>query len=328
MKKSIFGNTGVSRLYFGWFFVLCLITFSAHSQTEPQSAQSEQVSLDLELAPLSVSIPSPSYAGLALSLVLPGGGQFYHGKPVLGGMFLAFEVSAGSFSAYWWDEYNRRKNLTGQYKDSAAVIKGSAKGDSALMYRSGNYSVWADREAFETRQAKMTAYNSLAWMVGGHVFGVMHTLGASGIVTSSTEQRSPLRAGWLAAAPGLGLGQLYNGNSGKGGMLGAVQVSLLVSAYNQHRLLNDASFRYNQMRDSTSSRYAYRAEHLSYWKGRYDNAFSTRNTYLWFALFTYIYSIFDAVVDAHLSDYPQKINIEPDLAAGPNEAALRFSFRL
>jgi hypothetical protein len=166
-------------------------------------------------------------------------------------------------------------------------------------------------------------------MLGGHFFGLMDAVGASGLVASGGE-RSPMKAGWFAAVPGLGLGQLYNGYPSKGGLLGGAQISLAFSAYNQHRLMNNASKEYNRMRDSTSNRYEYRAEHLSYWKGRYDNAFSTRNTYLWIGLFTYLYSIFDAIVDANLSDYADKIRIDPDLSVGESGvqsgASLRVSF--
>jgi hypothetical protein len=35
--------------------------------------------------------------------------------------------------------------------------------------------------------------------------------------------------------------------------------------------------------------------------------------YLWYLVFFYGYSIFDAVVDAYLHEYPEKMKIEPDL---------------
>jgi hypothetical protein len=131
-------------------------------------------------------------------------------------------------------------------------------------------------------------------------------------------EKNPTTAGLLSAVPFLGLGQLYNERPSKAGMLAMAQAGLALTAYNQHRLMSAASDKYNQMRDSTSAQYIYRADHLSYWKSRYDSAFSSRNTYLWLSLFTYLYSIFDAVVDAYLSDFNTKIDIGTDLSVSPN----------
>jgi TM2 domain-containing membrane protein YozV len=297
------------------------------AQTDPEAVPEIEAHAALDFGPAA---HPANYAGLGLSLILPGGGQFYYGYPVKGGMFLAFEVTAGSIGAYWWSESRKRKDVVERFKDEGSSIRRTANGDSATLYLAGLSDVWAERYAFESRRAKFTAYNATVWMLGGHFFGLMDAVGASGLVTSGGE-RSPAKAGWFAAVPGLGLGQLYNGYPSKGGLLGGAQISLAFSAYNQHRLMNDASKEYNRMRDSTSNRYDYRAEHLSYWKGRYDNAFSTRNTYLWLGLFTYLYSIFDAIVDANLSDYADKIRIDPDLTVGStgalqSGAALRVSW--
>jgi len=316
-----------------WLSYCIIALFAAalpvYAQTEPESEIEEQANSEAETQTALDFGPSrpANYTGLGLSLIMPGGGQFYYGTPVKGGMFLAFEVTAASIGAYWWAERSRRKDEVERFRNEGNVARLVANGDSVALYEAGLNDVLAERRAFEARIAKYTAYHSVAWMLGGHFFGLMDAVGASGLVTSGGE-RCPAKAGWFAAVPGLGLGQLYNGYPGKGGLLGGAQISLAFCAYNQHRLMNDASKEYNRMRDSTSNRYEYRADHLSFWKGRYDNAFSMRNTYLWLGLFTYLYTIFDAIVDANLSDYADKIRIEPDLTIGSAGAQNRTAFRV
>jgi TM2 domain-containing membrane protein YozV len=264
------------------------------------------------------SAPAVSYAGAAISALIPGGGQFYHGRYLMGGVFLASEAGAAVFSAYWRDESGRRDREAGRLRDSAAAAwdrAGLSGGDSASVYRAGFYGVYADRAEFQARQAKFTAYSALAWAAGIHLYSFMDALELGGLTARGAEKR-PAYAGLLAAAPFLGLGQLYNARPGKAGMMSMAQISLAVMALGEHRLMDAASGRYNQMMDSTSVQYAYRADHLSYWKSQYDRSFSRRNTYLWVSLFAYLYSIFDAVVDAHLSDYQEKIRLDPDLAVG------------
>jgi hypothetical protein len=57
---------------------------------------------------------------------------------------------------------------------------------------------------------------------------------------------------------------------------------------------------------------------LSRWSGERGSAFTNRNMYLWYSIFFYFYSVFDAVVDAYLHDYPDRMKIEPDLTVGKN----------
>jgi len=310
----------------------------------PQSLESnpqESVAIDIDTAQLvnanadnnrqdTLAVDAPakprlSYTGASISAIVPGGGQIYHGRYFMGGAFLAAEAGAAGFSIYWWMESDQRKNETASLRDwearfrdsaDARAERGDVAGDSVALYWAGQYSIFADRSEFEARQARFTAYNALAWAVGIHAYSLLDALELDGIAPRG-EAKDPTRAGLLAAVPFLGLGQLYNSRPSKAGMMAMTQVSLMVTAINHHRLMNYASGKYNEMRDSSSAQYAYRADenqHMNYWKSRYDNSFSRRNTYLWVALFAYLYSIFDAVVDAHLSDYEAKIYVSPDLA--------------
>jgi TM2 domain-containing membrane protein YozV len=249
----------------------------------------------------------------------------------MGGLFLISEASALAFAAYWRDEADWRNSETARFRDSSAAVKGRGEsaGDSALLYRAGWYSVIADQSGFEARGARSTAYSALALALGVHLYNFLDALEAGGAAARGAE-KNPTAAGFLAAAPFLGLGQMYNERPGKAGLIIVAQTSLALTAYSHHRQMGFASEKYNQMRDTASTQYQYRAEYLGYWKGRYDDSFSRRNTYLWVSLAVYLYSIFDAVVDAHLSDYQEKIKVGSDLAVevGGGGAAVSLTLNL
>ena len=263
------------------------------------------------------------YTGVALSAFVPGSGQIYQSRYVMGGLFLTAEASAVGFAVYWSGSADTRFSNAGRLRgvsDSLSGLGQAAGNDTAarnsLLYSAGRYSVLADEAAFEARSARYTAYNALAWAAGMHLYNVLDALEAGGLTARGLE-KSPTAAGLLAAVPFLGLGQLYNERPSKAGMLAMAQIGLAYTALNQHLLMDIASYKYNQMRDSASAQYAYRADHLNYWKSRYDKAFSGRNTYLWLSLAAYLYSILDALVDAHLSDFNAKIDLGTDLAVTP-----------
>jgi len=269
--------------------------------------------LGQEPAPPAASI---SYTGAWLSAVIPGAGQIYHKKYVMGAGFFAADVIAGAYSLNRWNYWIELRDEFIRLRDSSGIIRwnGTEYGGSRDSI-AGVYSVLADQTEFEARQTRYTAYNAFAWTVGLYYYNIMDALERGG-VTAQGKEKSPATAGLLAAIPFLGLGQLYNGHPGKSGMMAMTQAALAATAINHHRLMRHASGKYNEMRDSTSAQFAYRDEHLYYWKSRYDQAFSQRNTYLWISLAAYLYGIFDAVVDAHLSDYAERMRFGPDLSIG------------
>jgi len=258
-----------------------------------------------------------SYAGAALSAVIPGVGQIYQGRYWMGAGFFAAEAIAIGVTIERWGAAKSRLDEVERMRGQAAAIRvqESVRKDSAWLHYAGQYNVLADQAELEAWRTQFTAWCAFSWAVGIRLYSVLDALEADGL-TARGEYRDPKRAGLLAAVPFLGLGQAYNVRPGKAGMIAMTQTSLMATAYYHHRLMNHASEKYNEMRDTTSMQHAYRAEHLSYWKSRYDRSFSRRNTYLWISLFSYLYSIFDAVVDAHLSDYQDKIDIGRDLAVG------------
>ncbi|MDR3013561.1 MAG: DUF5683 domain-containing protein [Chitinispirillales bacterium] len=283
----------------------------------------EQVPIDPDTADtVLISEPVPiHYTGAAISAFIPGGGQFYQRRYFMGGLLLAAEATTIGVSIYWWDEANWRNWEVDQLRDRSEQFRvlgeesdDIATGDNS-MYWSGLYTVLADRREFEAHQARYTAYSAITWAAGIHLFSFLNALEAGGAAPRG-EVRDPTRAGLLATVPFLSLGQFYNKRPGKAGMITMAQVSLMTMAYGHQRLMGMASDRYNEMRDTTSARHPYSAEYLGYWRHQYDRNFSQRNTYLWASLFTYLYSLFDAIVDAHLSDFDERIRIGTDLAIG------------
>jgi len=59
-------------------------------------------------------------------------------------------------------------------------------------------------------------------------------------------------------------------------------------------------------------------DYLGKWSSTRYRAFTNRNMYLWYSVFFYGYSVFDAVVDAYLHEYAKKMRIKPDLVLGNN----------
>jgi hypothetical protein len=271
---------------------------------------------DIPVAPQ----PSLSIAGAALSAVVPGAGQVFHKRYLLGGAFLAAEASAAGFALYWYDSYEEKNNDSKKLRDTSGMLRAgiASSADTAAARReAGLYSVLADQAKLQARQAEYTVYCALSWAAGIYLFNVLDALEPSGI-TSRSSVKNPSVAGFLSAVPFLGLGQFYNGRPGKAGMLAMTQTSLFITAAGHQLLMDTALPKYNEMRDPESDTYEYRADHLAYWKSQYDRSFSRRNMYLWLSLFSYIYTIIDAVVDAHLSDYQERVKIGPDLAVGAN----------
>ncbi|KMQ52724.1 hypothetical protein CHISP_0493 [Chitinispirillum alkaliphilum] len=272
--------------------------------------------------------------GVFFSLLVPGGGQFYNAQYLKGGTVLAFEAVTGGIAYHWAREARTRDRRADLLRDSVNFYKelqnNTGLDESALTQaRNGQvyYSILTSQAQFQSREARFRSYNALSWMGGGYVFSVLDALEHSGILTHEVN-RDPAMAAGLAAIPGLGLGQIYNGSYSKAGLMIMTQVSLGLTAYNYHRLMRDASRQYSIMQNPNSDENMFSSEFLRYWKGRYDSAFSNRNTYLWYSLFFYLYSIVDAVVDAHLSDFPEKTRILPDLALSSEHVALSFSFDL
>lgn len=263
-----------------------------------------------------VKLYNPLGSGL-LSGILPGAGQVYTGHYIKAVFYPALEAIFVSM-AIFWDE-------------TAQLYTTNAR--SYLAWEAADTSEYGKVDYHElsllSRHAALTArfsqYDFTAWAIGAHVFNLLDALQASNRFVN-TGERNPRTAALLAAIPGLGLGQLYNGSLSKAGMVMMTQVSLGLMAYNSNRLMDRATQNYARLTDpqADSLTLLLKGQYSDDWYGHRRRSFTNRNMYLWYSIFFYFYSMFDAVVDAYLHDYPEKMKITPDLTIGKDS----FSFSL
>lgn len=246
-----------------------------------------------------------------MSMLIPGTGQILSRHYFKAGTFVALEAITASMAGY-------RFNLAHQYRDLAEKYDLIAKLDTTMSNREK-----AIGARYNELESRYVGYNALSWMIGGYVFNVLDAINGTGIYKNS-EYRSPVTAGWLAAVPGLGLGQIYNGSLSKAGMVIMAQVSLGVVAYDYHRLMRAAEINYSKSNES-SGKNVLDNQYLNDWKSKRSSAFQKRNTYLWYSVFFYLYGILDAVVDAHLHDYQEKMKLSPDIVPGNGGAQLNLN---
>lgn len=265
------------------------------------------------------------------SLVVPGAGQMYTKHFIKGGMFLASEAIAVSVATSMFNDSKRIKESTKAFLLRADLDTGISR------IRGFND---AELSKYSERLSRYRAYNSLAWASGLYVYNVLDAFECSNIIDKSGS-RSPLKAGLLSAIPGLGLGQWYNGSISRAGKIFMGQMSMGVMALNYHRLMTDAGDQYGKVKNEydrhiieafvhnpdTAELSSNRGRYLASWESERSGAFKARNTWLWYSLFFYIYGIFDAVVDAHLHDYPEKMRMYPDLVPQGDGALLRLNVK-
>jgi TM2 domain-containing membrane protein YozV len=250
----------------------------------------------------------------SFSAGLPGAGQFYTGHYIKSFSFVALEAITLSYARFWYLTSKERMRNAEFYEGMIHGVDSLFNREKAALLR------------FDVVSARYTMYNALSWMVGGYIYNVLDAVGCARYFVSD-EERSPAKAAWLAAIPGLGLGQLYNGSPSKAGMVLMTQVSLGVKVANEHRLMRLAEQGITALEaldDSASTMVA--SEYKQDWESRRGNSFRNRNSFLWYSLFFYVYGILDAVVDAHLHDYPKKMRAYPDLLARQGAAGIKFEY--
>jgi TM2 domain-containing membrane protein YozV len=263
----------------------------------------------------------PTISGVS-SLLLPGAGQVYTGHYVKAVFFPALEATFLSMAWFWHENAsyynnNARVDRAWQVWDQTPPEKAVEYGEKALLNR------------YQAIDSRFSQYNFTGWAIGAHLFNVLDALQASNVFNDD-EERSPKTAGLFAAVPGLGLGQFYNGSLSKAGMVIMVQTSLGLMAYNSHRLMNNAAMQYARLNDPKADSLTVRLRNTysDDWFSFRQRSFTNRNMYLWYSIFFYFYSIFDSVVDAYLHDYPQKMEIAPDLVVGPDVISITISTTL
>ncbi len=254
------------------------------------------------------------------SLLVPGAGQMYTRHYIKGGTFLASEALTASLAVYWFNDEKLKKSLTRDLinRNKSKTGKDSLSGICDVAFFRHN-----------ELTSRYRAYNSLAWASGIYAFNLLDAIESSNIINKSGS-RSPLVAGWLSTIPGLALGQWYNGSISKAGMIFMGQMSLGVMALNHHRLMRNAEKQIDLLdlkNEHNTLLYSVKKGYVTKWDFEQKSAFKARNSYLWYSLFFYFYGILDAVVDAHLHNYPEKMRVFPDLVPQSEGAQMRLNVK-
>jgi hypothetical protein len=272
--------------------------------------------------PLTDKVQSTYSRPLAgsLSLLLPGAGQFYTHQYFKGSVVIASEALTIGIALYWYDSYKG-------FEDSKKplLLKADTSSGAARLKLIND----AELTELDARRAKYRMFNALAWSGGIYAYGFLDAIGKTTIGDHS--ERKPLKAGLLSMVPGIGLGQWYNGSISKAGMIFMGQMSLGVISANYHRLMTKAERETKKLNDLDSLDNKMFLEmktsgYITKWENERQNAFKNRNTFLWYSIFYYMYGIFDAVVDAHLHDYPEKMKLYPDLVPSDQGVELRLNY--
>jgi TM2 domain-containing membrane protein YozV len=318
-------------------FLISLFVFAALAQGQEgkdgRIQKTDSLTVVKKDSVKTVKSYSPGLA-LAASLVIPGAGQVYTGHYIKAGLFFVSEIGVGLFG------YQRylytvalKKNadsisaLWNSVKDSIAVkrsVLDTTKYDTTDV--GFFYKLQSDSAHFEETDTRNVLYQSLAWMAGIYYYNILDALQSAGVLRDSSK-KNPAVAGWLSAIPGLGLGQIYNGELSKAGMILMTQLNLAYVAFNYHMSMVACEKAEASVDPNNKPEYSlFYGPQRDRWEYRRTTSFRNRNMFLWYSLAFYFYGILDAVVDAHLHDAPLKMKLEPDLAPQSKEIGLKATF--
>jgi hypothetical protein len=269
----------------------------------------------------------------AISALIPGGGQIYTGNYIKSGAFLASEFVIGlvGYSRYW-DRTNLQKNSsimldslmhnpTVVLKTRTDTVKNASKTADSIfidtLFSSTQYRMSYEYDRFLEKSNSFFVYQCIAWMSGLYYWNILDAIKNTRYFMND-DHKNPSTAFWLSAIPGLGLGQLYNGELSKAGMVFMIQMNLAYMIYNNNKLMHMCEDNLRKI-NNPASKESWAAEVTqlkSDWDSRRDDAFRNRNRWAWYSIAFYFYSMFDAIVDAHLHDAKKKMKLEPDLLTG------------
>lgn len=210
----------------------------------------------------SVHRKNPVLPGAA-SMIVPGAGQCITGHYVKAVFFIALESIFTGQALYWRSnsaviERNANNTFNANMKSWKAM-------DTATRSRSDSISFCEDLNLNRhgAMDMRFDSYNFTVWAVGAYIYNVLDAVNSSDYFRNS-DPKKPGTAALLAAVPGLGLGQLYNGSISKAGMVMMGQFSLGMMAYNSQRLMTDADNNYGRLTSSQTDSLT-RAVGVGYW---------------------------------------------------------------
>jgi TM2 domain-containing membrane protein YozV len=287
----------------------------------------------------SIHTKSPVVAA-SLSLVIPGAGQFYTGHYVKGSLILATEAIFGAFTYDRYQFFTLQRDAAGIFSDSLNVHRNAITitidtvaiaGRDSIRYDTAFTGVHYDMEyqyaRFIETRSRNQFHQSLMWGLSFYYLNVLDALKNTGYFDNN-ESRNPAKATLLSAVPFLGLGQLYNGELSKAGLMFMAQLSVAYMAFNNNSLMGICvtNIKKIEKAGTPESRDADASRLNNLWNSAYNDAFKSRNTYIWYSVLLYVYGIVDAIVDAHLHDLLAKMQLEPDLVPGQGQVGMKLRY--
>lgn len=263
--------------------------------------------------------PLPYGKTIALSALVPGGGQIYGGHPVRAGFLIGLESLLAGLAVYsnLVDIPHWRNQARDAFDEADDLFLRQAlepeSADTLEKKRRERIDYARDRSRLAAQQQDL-ANSELAWAIGLHAYGI---LDAAEIVWRSRHLDVDRRSVHTAMLFGLllpGGGQLYNHRYGKFGMLYMTFGASLVSAWSRQQMVDVFNRRLAIARlespagsdaidDLEKDRTLYRKR---------------RNQYFWGMGLFYAYAVLDGMVDAALSDFdaPSRFAVLPAPGGG------------
>ena len=258
--------------------------------------------------------------GLTMLLsILPGGGQYYTEHYVRGGFITGIElllVYEVYFNKSW--QKDRVLEQAQPFRDTVSIysklIRETQDRDSIAYYQQkrNEYANRVREKSDKKMEQEDLRYAENAWLFGLHLYGMMD---AFGIWYNNNYRSVELRDMKTALLLGLipGLGQMYNGEFGKAGLLYMGLIGAAASIRTSQNMVEYYLDRkhFLEKENSSSEELDRVTERVTYYR-------KNRNQYIWGLALIYLYSLGDAVVDALLSDFDNPVHFAllPNLTGG------------
>jgi hypothetical protein len=298
----------------------------------------------LAISLASVSAETTSYASVILpSLVVPGLGQALHKHPVRGAFLFTLEtVLAGT----WISENSQRREFLDSAQSRTSVYDlfrddFETKTDAGYWSKDSDLILNMDRTHAEINSDSIKALfhqsnrnMQMFWAAGIYIYNLCDAFEIAWRARNPVQGKRSVTGAMVRSLLLPGWGQLYNQEYGKFGMVLMAEIGILGSLYERQKIADffaSQNTKYSQTARSLSplpgpdapglslpekselSLLRARLTSLNGQKAEYaaqqEIYYSKRNGFIWYMAAVYLYCMFDAVVDAHLHDFDEKVQI-------------------
>lgn len=261
--------------------------------------------------------------------VFPGGGQYYTGHYIRGGFITGIEgllVYEVFFNKSWQRDriYEQATPLQDSVAYFTKLLANAPSRDSLKYYQDMRMDYVNRVRALSDKKMEQEDLRKAetAWLYGLHLYGMFDAFGIwYNNNHRSVEQRSMIKALLLAIVPGLG--QMYNGEFGKAGLLYMSFIGSATSVWTSQNMVEYYLSRKHllEKEDIKEEDFDRVVERVTYYR-------KNRNQYIWAMALLYLYSMGDAVVDALLSDFDNPIHLAllPEPTTGGAQVFFTFDF--